>query len=354
MDAKEITTGTWEEFKLQVLKDYEQSREALHEVSLMVEQSKAEYDKLTQRSANATTQLQQLQDQIETAPREDIQSIYNNALDAQQRLLVMRGQVEKLQNDQTAYSRHLKLLEKTKQLLEEGYQPENPPASPVERTGMLEQLINAQEAERQRLSRQMHDGPAQALSNFIVQAEIAARLLEIDPARAKSELENLKTTAMGTFQRVRLFITELRPMMLDDLGLAATIKRYVETFKDETGFDSKVEIKGGDKKLAPYIEVMIFRAIQELMGNVVRNNSDLSVKPNIQVNMAIEDNFVRVTVADNGKGFAVNNLENKPTLGLKLIRDRVEMLGGTFEIDSSPGQGARITFQIPVDSASGL
>jgi len=143
-------------------------------------------------------------------------------------------------------------------------------------------------------------------------------------------------------------------MMLDDLGLTATLKRYVETFKTETGFDAKIEMKGGDKKLAPYIEVMIFRAVQELMGNVVRHNSELTVKPNIAVQMAIEDNFVRVNVADNGKGFNPAELENKPVLGLKLIRDRVEMLGGYRETDTSPVQGTRITFQIPVESAARL
>lgn len=354
MDARELLTGSWEDFKQQALIDHEQTRQALHEITLMLDQSKAEYEKLTQRSSNANTALQQMQSHLDSVPREDISIAYTNMLDVQQRLLVMHGQIEKLQNDQTAHSRYLKLLEKTKILLEEGYQPDSQPGGSMERSAMLEQLIIAQESERQRLSRQMHDGPAQALSNFIVQAEIAARLLEIDPTRAKVELDNLKTTAMSTFQRVRLFITELRPMMLDDLGLTATMKRYVETFKDETGFEAKVEIKGGDKKLAPYIEVMIFRAVQELMGNVVRHNSELTVKPNINVQMAIEDNFVRVNVADNGKGFNLTELEKKPTLGLKLIRDRVEMLGGYFETDTSPGQGARITFQIPVGSASGL
>ncbi|MFA5836526.1 MAG: sensor histidine kinase [Bellilinea sp.] len=354
MDARELPSGSWEDFKQQALLDYEHTRESLHEVTLMLEQSKTEYEKLTQRSAVANTQLQQLQGQLETAPREDIQTVYNNALDVQQRLLVMRGQIEKLQNDQAAHTRYLKLLEKTKLLMEEGYQPDQQPGDQVNRTAILEQLIIAQESERQRLSRQMHDGPAQALSNFIVQAEIAARLLEIDPSRAKQELDNLKTTAMSTFQRVRLFITDLRPMMLDDLGLTATLKRYVETFKAETGFEAKIDIKGGDKKLASYVEVLIFRAVQELMGNVVRHNSELSVKPNITVQMAIEDNFVRINVADNGKGFNPAELENKPVLGLKLIHDRVEMLGGSMETDTSPGQGTRITFQIPVESTGRL
>jgi len=350
MVAKEMIPESWNDFKDYAQTDYEHTRQAIHEITLMLEQSKAEYSKLTQRSSAANTQIQQMQPHLDTIPREDIRNAYNNALDAQQRLLVMRGQIEKLQNDHAAHTRYLKLLEKTQQLMDEGYQPEKKPGTSVsQQPSILEQLINAQEEERQRLSRQMHDGPAQALSNFIVQAEIAARLLEIDPVRAKGEIASLKSAALSTFQRVRLFITELRPMMLDDLGLVATLKRYVETFKEETGFEAKIEIKGSDKNLAPYIEVMIFRAVQEMMGNVVRYNNELAVKPNINVQMAVEDTFVRVVVADNGKGFELDEIKNKPGWGLKLIKDRVEMLGGTLEIDSSIGQGARIIMQIPVE-----
>jgi two-component system sensor histidine kinase DegS len=99
-------------------------------------------------------------------------------------------------------------------------------------------LVNAQETERQRLSRQMHDGPAQALSNFILQTEIAMRLMDVDAGQAREELNSLKASAMGTFQKVRNFIFELRPMMLDDLGLAPTIRRYADAFKEQTGLDS--------------------------------------------------------------------------------------------------------------------
>ncbi|MHB8934246.1 MAG: sensor histidine kinase [Bellilinea sp.] len=354
MDAKEPFIESWNDFKLLAQSEYEHTRQSIHEIAMMLEQSKSEYAKLTQRSSDANTQIQQIQGHLDTIPREDLRDAYDNALDAQQRLLVMRNQIEKLQNDQASHTRYLKLLEKTQLLMEEGYQPDEKPGVVVERSAYLEQMIGAQEEERQRLSRQMHDGPAQALSNFIVQAEIAARLLEIDPVRAKQEITNLKDVALSTFQRVRLFIYELRPMMLDDLGLVATLKRYTETFKDETGLEASIDLKGTDRKLASYIEVFIFRAVQELMGNVVRNNAGLAVKPNIIVQMAIEDTFVRLTVSDNGKGFDPAELEKKPGMGLKQIKDRVEMLGGTMQIDSSIGQGARIFLHIPVEPGSGV
>lgn len=353
MDTKEPITESWNDFKLFIQTEFEHTRQAVHEITLMLEQSRTEYEKLTNRSMAANTEIQQIQGHLDTLPREDLVDAYTNALDAQQRLLVMRGQIEKLQNDQAAQTKYLRLLEATQQLMETGSQPSVKPGTAGDRAAYLEQMINAQESERLRLSRQMHDGPAQALSNFIVQTEIADRLLEIDPVRAKQEIANLKAVALSTFQRVRLFITELRPMMLDDLGLVATLKRYIETFKDETGFEASFDVKGADRKLVSYVEVMIFRAVQELMGNVVRNNADLAVKPNISVQMAIEDTFVRFVVSDNGKGFDPSDIDNKPGLGLKLIRDRVEMLGGTMSIDSSVGQGARIIVQIPVESSRG-
>ena len=151
----------------------------------------------------------------------------------------------------------------------------------------LEMVINAQEAERQRLSRQMHDGPAQALSNFIVQTEIANRLLDIDAKRAKEELDNLKNSAMNTFKEVRTFIFELRPMMLDDLGLFPTVRRYVDNFKEQTGAEVNLTLKGSERRLESYLEVMIFRALQELLGNAFRHNQDSPVKP--QINIQISD-----------------------------------------------------------------
>ncbi len=350
MVDQNTTVNPWDEFLLDVQTELDHSKQALKEVILMLEQSKAELGKLTQRSANINAHLQSVQSQIETIPRADIKMAYNSALDAQQRLLVMRNQIEKLQNDQNNLQRFITYLERTREFLRASHEPSASAKAARGGSVTLEKLVNAQEAERKRLSRQMHDGPAQALSNFIVQAEIATRLFDVDPSRAKEELENLKNAAMDTFQKVRMFITGLRPMMLDDLGLVPTLKRYIDGFKDETGIEAKITIKGTESRLQPYLEVMIFRAVQELMNNVVHHNQDAAVKPQINVQMVIESNLVRVMVSDNGKGFNPDEISDEKSFGLKLIRERVEMLGGYMEIDSAIGQGARITFQIPVDT----
>jgi two-component system, NarL family, sensor histidine kinase DegS len=321
-----------------------ETQRALRETTLMIEQSQGEVSKLTQRNAAISSHLKQVQNQIGEASLEEVQMAYDSALDALQRLFVMRGQLDKLQSDKTHMDKYvtlLKLMDGGGSSSSSGGGNSSAAKGPL---ATVEMLVNAQESERQRLSRQMHDGPAQALSNFILQTEIAMRLLEVDPAQARDELGNLKGAAMGTFQKVRNFIFELRPMMLDDLGLLPTIKRYSDAVKEQSGIDVSVTISGNERRLEPYLEVMVFRAIQELMGNVIRHSQGNQLK----INLDLADDLIRVQVDDNGKGFDPDAVEEAKSLGLKLIRERVEMLGGSFEIDSAVGKGTRIIFSLPL------
>jgi two-component system, NarL family, sensor histidine kinase DegS len=320
--------------------ELEETQRALREINLMIEQSQGELAKLTQRNGAITAHLQQVQKQEASA--EELKMAYDSALDAQQRLFVMRGQLEKLQNDKTHLDKYLAVLKI--RAAEGGKSAVSPSPTSASKSQMagIEMIVNAQEAERQRLSRQMHDGPAQALSNFILQTEIAMRLLDVDPAQARNELGDLKTSAMSTFQKVRNFIFELRPMMLDDLGLVPTLRKYADAFKEQTGLDVSVTVTGTERRLESYLEVMVFRAVQELLGNTARHSQATMVK--VQVDLG--NDLLRISVDDNGKGFDPETVSESTNLGLKLIRERAEMLGGTFEIDSAPGSGARISFSV--------
>jgi len=334
-------TNPIEEARKSIQSALDESGRSLHEVTLMIEQSQVEVGKLTQRNAAITAHLQQVQAQGNSASIEDVRMAYDSALDAQQRLFVMRGQLEKLQSDQAHLDQYNSLLKKVLESLQVGDVLGSSPQKAS--SAGIDMVIQAQEAERQRLSRQMHDGPAQALSNFILQTEIAMRLMDIDVAQAREELSSLKASAMGTFQKVRNFIFELRPMMLDDLGLVPTIKRYVESFKEQNNLDITANITGQERRLESYIEVLVFRAVQELLGNAARHSQASQVKVQVDIN----DSAVKVVVDDNGKGFDPEIINQGASLGLGLIRERVEMLGGAFELASQVGKGARITFSIP-------
>ena len=328
--------------------ELEEVSRSLKEVTLMLEQSRGEVNKLTQRNAAITAHLQQIQTQLEKTPPQEIRMAYDSALDVQQRLFVMRGQLEKLQSDQAHLERLKTLLEGLRDALEGGSGRGTAAGRGGGALETVEMLVDAQEAECQRLSRQMHDGPAQALSNFILQTEIAMRLLDVDVEQARKELGDLKAAAMSTFQKVRSFICELRPMMLDDLGLIPTLRRYAEAFKEQMGVEVNVTVSGNERRLEPYLEVMIFRAAQELLGNAARHSQASLVK--IQLDMG--EHLIKLIVDDNGKGVEPDIFEDESNLGLKLIKERAELIGGALEVDSIPGQGARIRLSVPVGKAS--
>ena len=319
------------------------TKQGYQEITMLYEQSELEVNKLTQRNATATANLQKVQSQFERLPREEIRAAYDATLDAQQRLFVLRGQVEKLRSDKEHIRKEIELLEMIDSILSQEPLSIKDPQSASATVELLELLVQAQEAERLRLSRQMHDGPAQALSNLILETEIAMRLFDINKEQAYQELGLLRDSASKTFQQVRDFIFELRPMMLDDLGLIPTVKKYAEAIQDTSGSQIKFGVTGTERRMESYLEVMIFRAVQELLRNAL-NHSQAN---QISVQMDVGDSFVMVAVEDDGRGFEAGDLEQEKGMGLKVIKERVEMISGEFELTSQIGEGTRVEFKVP-------
>jgi len=333
---------TTEQLKETIELKIEQAEQELAVATTKIKQSQVEVDKLAQRNIANSAKIRQIKENTEEFSSIAVRDVYDEGLDAQQRLFVMRGQMEKLKAEQI----HLQdfilqmqdmtaFLTKTP-LLDSG-------DTEINAAELIESVIQAQEAERHRLSSKMHDGPAQALSNFILQAEIAQRLFDIDLDKAREELDVLKANANATFTKVRDFIFELRPMMLDDLGLIPTLRHYFEAFKEQSNLDVHLTASGTERRLDGYLEIMIFRAVQELLSNAARHSKGNTVRVHIDTG----ENRVVVDVEDDGKGFNVEQaLEG--SMGIKVIKDRVEILKGEFNIDTAIGQGTRIGFTIPI------
>jgi two-component system sensor histidine kinase DegS len=348
-------TDPWLEFQQEVNNELEQSRRTMSEIKMMLDQSQTELTRLTQRNAAVTGKMQQVQQNYETLPREELRQTFNEALDAQQRLLVMRGQMDKLQSDQTHLHRFVSYLEKIQLFVfNEKAITKDVKLQPVTGAETLAMMMDALENDRTKISHEMHDGPAQVLSNFIIQADIASHLIDIDTAKAKIELDNLKSIAAGTFKKIRSFIFELRPMTLDDLGLVPTLKRYFESFAEQNGAEYKFEFKGAERRLVNYLDVLLFRAVQELLVNAVQHNKDYPVKLQLFVQVIYEDSQVRVVVRDNGKGFDSSQLQQVSGRGLRTLQQRIQLAGGEIEIDSQQGKGCTVTFQIPAIEPGGV
>lgn len=341
-----------DEFQQRIINELANAQASLKEVTSTIAQSQVELNRLAQKQAAITSTLQQIEMEGDRATRTQLRESYRNAMDAQQRLLMMRGQLDKLQEQQSNLQTNIELYQQMQDYLTNlSIDQVAESASTSGGASLLEMLINSQEAERQRLSRQMHDGPAQALSNFIVQAEIASKLFDMDPGKGKEELERLKTSAMGTFQKVRTYINDLRPMMLDDLGLVPTLQRYAANLREISDIDITLSVSGSERKLEPYIDVFIFRSIQEIIGNAIKHNAELAGKVKIEVEIDLETSTVKTSIKDNGVGFNVDEIKDSGGLGLKLIRERVEMLAGKLAIYSEVGKGTEVIMIIPITEA---
>jgi two-component system sensor histidine kinase DegS len=149
---------------------------------------------------------------------------------------------------------------------------------------------------------------------------------------------------------VRDFIFDLRPMMLDDLGLVPTIKRYADHLAEKMGMDVTVSVSGSERRLEHTLEVVVFRAIQELLSSSALHSQATSIKVQLDLN----DRLVRAQVEDNGRGFDPHAIPAEAELTIKAIRERMDMLGGTFDLDSAVGKGARFSFQVPSAAVPGL
>ena len=360
VDQTQAATNPREELLSFLHGENEKVQKQLVELQALIEQTHNEVERLQQKNAMVTNRIHQIEANFDSVPRQDIRVAYNEAMDTRNRLLTMRGNLEKLQSDQGQLTGTAEILTKVLGQME-GLSPTafagssaasvaetNPAAANIVR------VIEAQEIERQRLARQMHDGPAQSLTNFILQAEICQRLFDRNPDRAAEELNNLKTVATGTFQKIRDFIFDLRPMMLDDLGLIPTLRRYAEAYQEKSEMTVVLHILGDERRLESHREVIVFRTIQELLNNA-REHARAS---NVTVTLDMGPDVITTTVEDNGQGFnpedifAATAADEPPqpddkALGLKTLRERLEMVGGALDVSSEEGRGSRITARIP-------
>lgn len=330
-------------------------RRRLTEAKAQVEQMQTQVDREQTRYSGIAIEIRNVKDNLDTVPREDIRDKYEEALEARFRLATMRGQLEKFEASYAALEHNQKLLSQLLGFLQ-GY--DALPESIGEEGGLshggldIVGIIKAQEDERLRLSRAIHDSIAQSLTNFILQSEICQRLFDRNPERAAEELSNLKTSASSTFQKVRDFIFDLRPMMLDDLGVAPTVRRYVESYRDKNDIETKIEIVGEERRLENYKEVMIFRSIQDLLSMA----RDYGTPSEISVRLDMTGNRVKIAVEDDGRPFDAAKLGTKEVnsndarlQALLMLKGKFELVGGVVSASSSETEGSSVRLELPAD-----
>jgi len=210
-------------------------------------------------------------------------------------------------------------------------------------------IIEAQEEERLRVARDIHDGPAQSLANIIVKAELCEKLLDIDKERLKDELNDLKGVIRGTLKDVRKIIFDLRPMSLDDLGLIPTLEKHISVFEEDSEIKVTLKKYGAFNDLEHAIQIAIFRIIQESLSNIRKHSKATSA--NIIIEKSITN--LNLSIIDDGLGFNPDDYEKtygtiSGGFGLINIKERVELLNGNFHITSSSSVGTKLSVFIPL------
>ena len=212
-------------------------------------------------------------------------------------------------------------------------------------------IIEAQEAERLRLAQEIHDGPAQALSNAIFQVEFIQRVVESDIELAQTELHHLRDLLRRDLGDVRSFISQLRPPVLDELGLDGAIQDTIDRVRSVTGAAVTSQLEAPSEALTDAERTVVLRVAQESLQNVRKH----AVASSITVSTALEPEAWVLQVADDGKGFDVGATaaRGRRNFGLQFMRERADLIGARLDVRSRPGDGTVVRLAIPTRAQTG-
>lgn len=213
---------------------------------------------------------------------------------------------------------------------------------------LLRKVISAQEEERRRIARELHDDTSQALAALALALERAALAPPGGRAELKAQLAAAKSLALETLEGVHRLIFDLRPSLLDDLGLLAALRWYAESRLQPLGVRVHMETAGRERRLAAQVETALFRAVQEAITNIARH----AQAENAALSLDYRPDRIVIEVEDDGKGFDVDALassaDDRRGLGLASIRERISLLDGTLSIQSELGRGTKIHIEVPL------
>ena len=354
------------------------SKEEIFEIA---EQSRNEYDELKkelQEIQQKVIQLIDKQDQVEIRTRfarnrlaevskhfasysdQEVKEAYEQAKDFQVQLAVLGSEEKQLRERRTQIERRLMTLGQTVDRADQLINQINAvmqylsgdlqnvsdmmaDAEQMQQFGV--QIIHAQEEERKKLSREIHDGPAQMMANVLLRTELVEKVLDQDGVdRARFEIQDLRKMVKASLSEVRRIIYDLRPMSLDDLGLVPTVNKFIDNVNEfQEGVDVNFRNIGKETRLPSHMEVAIFRFIQEAVQNAAKHAKATTISVKIEITEA----GVTAIVKDDGKGFDIE-AKKENSFGLVGIKERVKLLDGELTIDSKSGRGTLIMLQVPV------
>ncbi|EPE62074.1 sensor protein degS [Exiguobacterium sp. S17] len=205
-------------------------------------------------------------------------------------------------------------------------------------------VFEAAERERRHLAREMHDGPAQSLAHILIRADLIEKTFDRrGKDEAFAELHELKRLIRGALVDVRRLIYDLRPMSLDDLGFLPTLERYLHQTEEYTAIKTRLNYRGNRARLSEKLEINVFRLVQEAVQNAIKHSKTTEIIVNVEQALDV----IHIHVRDHGVGF-VPSMIGQESFGIVGMRERIELVDGSINIDSEIGKGTVVRMSIPI------
>jgi two-component system, NarL family, sensor histidine kinase DegS len=320
----------------------------IRELDLLIESTQTEVNRLRSREDQMKAKVEEVRRNPGNFQREEIFGATDEYAAAMGRRMTMEGQLNSLQAKRKLIDRSAQILATTQRQLAEYTAPPLPPdtAPLIDESRLLQAVVDTQEEERKRIARQVHDGPAQAMANVVLQSEISERLFEVDAQKSRGELASLRQMVNKTLQELRGFIFELRPMILDDLGLVPTLRRYVQTLIDKHGVRIDFSSTGRDRRLPSDDEVAIFRLIQDSLVERI----DKAQAKDIVLGLTWKEDTLDILLQSDGKELPP---DGELQSGIRRS-ERLELLRGESTHEARADGNVVLKVKVPIRSAPQL
>ena len=342
--------------------EYEMLSQELNALKSKVDEVISEVDRLMLKDKLVRKHLADVSKDFKTYKEADIKKAYENATDVKVDLMSAEKEEQLLKQRRSiievSLKRSLKNIHNAEQVVHQvtvaATYLKGEILSALGDVGMDPmsigvKILEAQENERLRISRDIHDGPAQFIASIVMKADFCEMLMQSDVDKGLAELKELKELSRKALKEVRDIIHDLRPMSLEDLGLSATVESYVFEYGRENNV--AVQFKTGKviNEIEPIIKVAVYRLVQELLNNIKKHANC----KNIIISIEYGTKYMRLTVMDDGVGFDVEETLSKLrkkqiSYGLLGIYERVEQFKGEIKFHSKSGEGTTVTIKLPV------
>lgn len=335
-------------------------KQELERIQTEVQETISLYDQTEIRYKKMRQRLMEVSRNFKQYTEEDIRAAYEQANQSQMELRLLAERENHLRNRRDELERRLKNVERTIEKAENLFSQVSIVLGYLQgdiarMTEALERakighlfglrIIEAQEEERKRVAREIHDGPAQAIANLVLRTEILEKVLEKgEVANVLQELKDFKRMARNSLSEVRKIIYDLRPMALDDLGLIPTLRKFVDAYQEQYSLSIDFKVMGTEERLPGTAEVAIFRLVQESLNNIVKH----AEASRVSISMEFKPLDLTISIKDNGKGMSEEIFHKEDSFGLVGMRERVKLLHGELKITSQPGKGTEIWVKVPL------